>query len=415
MSLTLEQTLRRRSGVKGLAQAARPLSRADAADVQGLALSGHADLNECRHFLLRIRDARAARRWLSELIPAIGRGSSGASGTALGVAFTHAGLRALGLHESLLAGFSHELAEGMATDARSAFLGDVNSSAPALWRWGGPNNPAVHLLLVAFADTLPRLVGLLGHVHASLLPGGLSKIVEIATARLPGPDHFRCHDGSTPPMLAGQSVSPASGLAPPGELLLGHPCRRGRVAARPLVPAALDPMARLCLDHEGSARHDLGRNGSYLVLRQLRQNLDAFRRAQPFVLGAPRDGADAEGPARPLVLRSRTYGPTLPPLAGAEGSALGDAERGVCFLALSSDLSSQFELVQRWSLLDPRYSALFGDVPPVAVGLGRGDSPPSEPAPSRPRNLPSSVDVVGGAYFFLPSLRALRYLAELRA
>jgi hypothetical protein len=396
------------------------LPRGEADDVQGLALHGHGELGECRYFLLKIRDARAARRWLSELLPAVGRGRGVSPGTALTVAFTHAGLRALGLNESVLAGFSRELAEGLVNETRSVFLGDVANSAPTLWRWGGPNNPTLHVLLGAFADTLPRLVGLLGHVHASLLPGGLSKLFEIETARLPSPDVFRCADGSTPPMLAGHAASSPEPTAP-GELLLGYPNRHGRYAARPLVPAALDPMARLSLDREGSARHDLGRNGSYLVLRQLRQNLDAWERAQPFVLdsgvtAANTGDADVLAPARHLTLRNRSYGPPVSRHEGTGSARLDDAERGVCLLALNADLSSQFELMQRWSLLDPRYSALFGDVPAVALGLaGEGRCPGSEPIPPGRRNQPSSVDVVGGAYFFLPSLRALGYLAGLTA
>jgi hypothetical protein len=415
MPLMLEPKLRRPARAQGAAQMVHTLPRIDAADVQGLALHGHGELWECRYFLLRIRDARAARRWLAELAPALARGRAAVAGTALTVAFTHAGLRALGLNESLLAGFPRELAEGMVNEARSTFLGDVANSAPALWRWGGPNNPTVHVLLGAFADTLPRLVGLLGQVHASLLPGGLSKLFELETARLPGPDLFRCADGSTPPMLVGHRGSSSSPEpAAPGELLLGYPNRHGRYAARPLVPAALDPMARLSLDREGSAKHDLGRNGCYLVLRQLRQNLGAWQRAQPLSIdsgGDTKGAADEPAPARQLTLRSRTYGPPL----GGEGGAssrLGETERGLCFLALVTDLSSQFELMQRWSLLDPRYRVLFGDVPAVAVGLAGGARcPRSEPQTSRQNNLPSSVDVVGGAYFFLPSLRALGYLA----
>jgi len=378
------------------------LASVDAEDVQGLLASGYRELGECRYFLLKIRDARAARRWLAGLAPALGRGRSVASGSALTVAFTEPGLRALGLHERVLSGFSREFSEGLANEARSDLLGDVRSSSPALWRWGGPNNPPVHVLLGAFADTVPRLVGLLGHVHASLLPGGLSKLCEIETAR-PGAGSFRCADGSTPPLLADHRVgSPEPDPAALGELLLGYPDRHGRYAARPLLPAASDPMARLCLDRAGSPQHDLGCNGSYLVLRQLRQNPDAFQHARLSVLGG---GAD-EGAGRYLALRSRAYGP--PP---NEAAGLDDNERGLCFLALNTDLSAQFELVQRWWLRDPRYAALFGELPPAL--LGQAHPARSLPVASLRRASPSSVDVVGGAYFFLPSLRALRYLAEL--
>ena len=57
---------------------------------------------------------------------------------ALHIALTAGGMRALGVAESVIDGFSAEFIAGMAGDeGRSRRLGDVGASAPSLWRWGG--------------------------------------------------------------------------------------------------------------------------------------------------------------------------------------------------------------------------------------------------------------------------------------
>ena len=46
--------------------------------------------------------------------------------------------------------FTREFREGMTTEHRQRLLGDFDSSAPEHWRWGGPCNDEVHILLMAF-------------------------------------------------------------------------------------------------------------------------------------------------------------------------------------------------------------------------------------------------------------------------
>ena len=46
--------------------------------------------------------------------------------------------------------FTREFREGMTTEHRQRLLGDFDSSAPGKWRWGGPNNDEVHILLMVF-------------------------------------------------------------------------------------------------------------------------------------------------------------------------------------------------------------------------------------------------------------------------
>ena len=91
-------------------------------------------------------------------------------------------------------------------------------------------------------------------------------------------------------------------------------------------------------------------------------------------------------------------------------------ERGLHFLCLVGDLSRQYEFVQHSWINDPVFNGLHDDTDPlVAPRATRGSTfvEPAEPVSRRHRDLPEFVRVRGGAYFFLPGLAALRYLAEI--
>ena len=61
-------------------------------------------------------------------------------------------MRALGVADGVIAGFSAEFIAGMAGDeGRSRRLGDVGANAPSGWRWGGAREP--HVLLMLYAET----------------------------------------------------------------------------------------------------------------------------------------------------------------------------------------------------------------------------------------------------------------------
>ena len=63
----------------------------------------------------------------------------------------------------------------------------------------------------------------------------------------------------------------------PGEFILGHENEYAERSSSPTVPASRDPHGRL-ESAEDPERRDLGLNGSYLVLRKLRQDVHAFER-----------------------------------------------------------------------------------------------------------------------------------------
>jgi Dyp-type peroxidase family len=105
----------------------------------------------------------------------------------------------------------------------------------------------------------------------------------------------------------------------------------------------------------------------------------------------------------------------------AEPGPAGTSRKGLAFLALNANLRRQFEFIQQTWLNNPKFGGLTHDRDPLVGRAGTdltGDPEPrvftraSTPFRERVIGLPSFVRVRGGGYFFLPSLRALGYLAE---
>jgi deferrochelatase/peroxidase EfeB len=122
-----------------------------------------------------------------------------------------------------------------------------------------------------------------------------------------------------------------------------------------------------------------------------------------------------------LLRRGREYGDAISPEQALEPAPLNDPPRGLHFACLCANISRQFEFVQNAWLMSTKFNGLTEESDPI---LGRreavGDCPAtanfSIPAAGKlSRHLtgmPQFVTVRGGAYFFLPSLRVLRYIAE---
>src|SRR3954453_7388055 len=120
-------------------------------DIQSGALHPRPSPYAGRHLLLRIDDRAAGRELVRRLHGIVdgGRPSSEPAGGAwLTVAFTHQGLKALGVPDASLESFAPEFKEGMA--ARAALLGDAGDSSPA--NWERPlGTPDVHLALAVLS------------------------------------------------------------------------------------------------------------------------------------------------------------------------------------------------------------------------------------------------------------------------
>jgi hypothetical protein len=93
---------------------------------------------------------------------------------------------------------------------------------------------------------------------------------------------------------------------------------------------------------------------------------------------------------------------------------------GPHFICLTANIARQFEFIQSAWLMSAKFPGMSGEADPL---LGnRAELPPGKPTDgfSIPRpdgidrhigGIPKFVTVRGGAYFVLPGVRALRYIA----
>jgi Dyp-type peroxidase family len=463
-------------------------TKLDLDDVQGLVARGYGHLKTATFLLLAIKDAAAARSWLADTSGAVTAAAARPGDHALNVAFTSSGLERLGLPPDALAMFSNEFVAGMTTPHRTRILGDLDENAPSRWDWGGPGGRPIDAGLFLYAEDDGRLATLEDDQARALERGGVSIVRRLETADLDGFEPFGFRDGISQPFVDGLSkTGPPESTVRAGEFVLGYPNEYSLYTDRPLLDQSADPESMLPRDAAGSGRADLGRNGTYLVFRQLRQDVSAFwrfvdaatRRADGssdpdrrlrlaakmvgrWPSGAPLTLApDADDPAlaaanefafhehdrrgtrcpigshirrsnprdsldpRPgsgssfevnrrhrILRRGREYGP---PLTIDEALAGGDAaDRGLHFICLNANIARQFEFVSQTWLNNPKFDRLYDDADPVVAPSaphGGTFTIPTDSVRERVTNVPRFVSVKGGAYFFLPGLAALRYLA----
>ncbi len=92
-----------------------------------------------------------------------------------------------------------------------------------------------------------------------------------------GKEHFGFADGISQPIIDGLSKSGIEeNTVRAGEFILGYPNEYGQFTVSPLVKSEADSNGILPTDINGSGDHDFGRNGSYLVFRQLHQKVHEF-------------------------------------------------------------------------------------------------------------------------------------------
>ena len=375
------------------------------------------------------------------------------------VAFTCNGLRALGVDETSLASFPQEFREGMA--ARAAILGDTGANDPASWV-DKTSSPDLHAIAILFArDNAERDRCVIEHGKLVAECPGVQVLSSLDLEATPpfdyAHDHFGYRDRLSQPVIEGSGDEPTPGSGAPlkaGEFILGYPDETGSGPALP-QPEVLSRngsfMAyRRLEEHVGRFRDFLRENGRTAEEQELlaAKLMGRWRSGAPLVLAPAKDdpelGADPQrnnnfnykhedpqGYAVPLgsharrmnprdtaanmnrrrmIRRGATYGPYLP-----DGTPEDGKERGLAAFIICASLVRQFEFAQNVWINDRNFHELGNERDPIC---GTQDGTLEFKIPKRPirrkiAGLPSFTTLRGGAYFFLPGLKALRWLAAL--
>jgi hypothetical protein len=212
------------------------------------------------------------------------------------------------LPEQAVAGFSLEFRR-LAAPNRSRFWATSasRSTGLGLGGWTGQRDGLI-LLYASSAELLDERRGNARQFAAS----GARPIAVLDTLERQDREPL-AFDGISQPLIQ-ERRRPAGRQPSAGyEFVLGY--RNGSALTdRPLLPRSADPRKLLPPDPGGSGQADLGRNGTYLVLRQLEQDVDGFWR---YVAEATRrpDGSDDRGAqdalAAKLVGRWRSGAPLV--------------------------------------------------------------------------------------------------------
>lgn len=500
-----------------MAGAVMTFSMVDYADVQGLVRFGYGRMTSASYALLRLKDVAAAKAWLLAAPVTSAVEQKPPPTTALQIAFTAQGLTQLGLPASVMKGFSREFHYGMSGKSyRRRLLGDVKHNAPELWDWGGLVSEP-HLLVMFFGEP-EHFDAFVQNTKGNTWNDAFEEVISLGTSNLDGDEPFGFADGISQPEIDWEQERQTpckqleyTNIVALGEFLLGYRNEYGKITDRPLLDP--DPTnAELLPAVDTPEKKDLGRNGTYLVMRQLEQDVRGFWKfvyeqsggnttdadqLGAKMVGRTRGGdplvpiqtepiagtdpstvkqnqftyeTDPEGTRcpfgahirrtnprnsdfperRPSVLRrliiilgfgrkgfyddlissvrfhrilrrGREYGSELLPEDAIKPEQPNDTSRGLHFICLNANISRQFEFLQSAWIVKTKFSGTTGESDPL---LGNREAIPGCPVTGnftipgdgtlrrRVSSLPQFVKVRGGAYFFLPGLRALRYLAR---
>jgi deferrochelatase/peroxidase EfeB len=169
-------------------------------------------------------------------------------------------------------------------DGRSRRLGDVYANAPSKWLWGGRPDSVPHVLVMLYAAE-KGLEAWEEAVKGADWDAAFSVQTRLDTFEMGEIEPFGFADGLSQPQLDWERAldpddkeqAEYANVVAPGEIVLGYRNEYGRYSERPLIDPTKDPRALdLPPAEDAPNRRDLGRNGSYLVFRQLHQDVRGF-------------------------------------------------------------------------------------------------------------------------------------------
>ena len=417
------------------------------------------------HVLLRVDDPRAGRTFLGRLTPYVDScaGWWNAANAWVAVGITYAGLEALGLPNDSLQSFPEAFRQGMAGRARQ--LRDEGVNDPKNWDQGYGTGQ-IHIGVSAFSDSEEKKRRALEIARQQY--EGVSGVTVLAMQDFgaqPGDrNSLGYKDGIDQPAIEGSGVDPQPGQGQPikaGEFVLGYPAEAGLTPPIP-QPDILGRNGtyvgyRKYQSRVGAFNRFLRANGSTEEERELlaAKLVGRWRSGAPLVLAPDVDnpalGADPQrnndfnysndprGRQAPfgchirrmnprdtkltrltdlnlhrLIRRGTTYGPPYDP---NELSAHDDeVARGAIFLFISAKAMATMEFLQQEWINDGNFIGAGSERDPI---IGRQDEGatftiPKEPVRRRIHGIETFNVLRGGEYMFMPSLSALKWLADLK-
>lgn len=244
-------------------------------DVQGLVFSGYNKIMKySSYYLLKIDDPGKVRIWLKTLADEqrITHGEHRGTKWCLNLAFSISGFDKLQLAND---SFEQAFREGMDSGRRSTVLGDQGENHPDNWLWGHAGKSVDMLLMLFSKDEAVHEERKIAE-ESAFSAGGIGLIDRLDSVRPVDTvdfikEHFGFTDGVSDPVVEGfpkaaeksASTNPqAPKMIPAGEFLLGYPNGYdGKITAIP---------------NAGSLGDKFGFNGTYLVFRQLQQDVKGF-------------------------------------------------------------------------------------------------------------------------------------------
>jgi Dyp-type peroxidase family len=400
-----------------------------AEEIQGNSLAGF-NKDHQAFLLVRIRDAPSARAWLKPLAPRVSPLSEvqafndlrrsmmsrlGREPRSLAVTWINIALSSRGIDLLKHAGedpldddaFNIGLAGG-----RSELLGDPPDRSE--WKFGGTDSTSADVLVIVASDSASHLRTVVRQLRVGI-KDAKQKVLFVQEGHtldgdLKGHEQFGFRDGVSQPGVRGFTQAPKPGQAMiwPGQFVLGLPRQDDADPDHPLDPLPCP---------------DWAKNGSFVVMRRLRQDVDGFWQTMkdeaarigagpefpgvdhtrlasmlvgrwpsgaPFVLSPKTDNpdlsrsndftfGDSDGfpPVCPFAAHIRKVNPRSDPVEGGgprstltrrflrRGIPYTDSpsDRGLIFISYQSSIQNQFEFVSRqWASRE--------DLPVVPPGRG---------------------------------------------
>jgi Dyp-type peroxidase family len=416
------------------------------------------------HVLLRIDDARAGREMLRLLLPHVDSAADwwSARDAWLALGISYAGLEALGVPHDSLQSFPEAFRVGMAARARE--LRDYGANDPKNWDTVFSGRE-VHIALSAFSDSEEKWHRVLAWARAQYERlRGVKVLVSQNFGAQPGDlNPLGYKDGIDQPPVEGSGVAPLPGQGRPikaGEFILGYPGESGVPLPMP-QPDILGRNGtfvglRKYQTRVGAFNRFLHENGRTEEERELlaAKLVGRWRSGAPLTLAPEVDdpalGKDAQrnndfdyandthGLKAPfgchirrmnprdtqltrltdsnihrLIRRGTTYGPAYDP--NALSQADDEVPRGAIFLFVSAKAMATMEFLQQEWINDGNFIGVGDERDPI-IGLQEASATftiPHQPVRRRMHGIDTFNVLRGGEYFFMPSLSALKWLANL--